>query len=103
MGIPYGTPWAGVSIGPGAIAASDAGVATEATGAGATEAGWTLPSKGGTNIGGRWYSEHALERMAPRTPEVMAELENRALSRAAAGGLKTGTPEFKIWWGGKWA
>ncbi len=34
-----------------------------------------MPEGGGTFINGRWYVEHALERMAPRTPQVMAELE----------------------------
>jgi hypothetical protein len=63
-------------------------------------AGWTLPEGGGgASIGGRWYTEHALERMAPRTPQVMAELEARALARANAAGLKPGTAEFGQWWG----
>lgn len=62
--------------------------------------GWTLPrGGGGAEIGGRSYTEHALERMAPRTPEVMAELEARALARAKAAGLRPGTPEFGKWWG----
>jgi hypothetical protein len=40
--------------------------------------GWVLPlDGGGASINGRWYTEHALERMAPRTPKVMAELETR--------------------------
>ena len=52
---------------------------------------------GGANINGRWYTEHALERMAPRTPEVMAELEARALARARKKGLKPGTEEFGKW------
>jgi RHS repeat-associated protein len=63
------------------------------------EAAWILPkSGGGARIRGRWYTEHALERMAPNTPEVMAELEIRALRRAEAAGLRPGTPEFKAWW-----
>jgi len=61
--------------------------------------GWFLPEAGGgARIGGRWYTEHALERMAPRTPQVMAELESRALARARAAGLVPGTPEFGKWW-----
>jgi hypothetical protein len=64
-----------------------------------SEGVWTLPRKGGATIDGRWYTEHALERMAPRTPEVMAELEARALARAKAAGFQLGTPEFKAWWG----
>jgi hypothetical protein len=43
---------------------------------------WVFPKKGGATINGRWYTEHALERMAPRTPEVMAELETRFVERA---------------------
>jgi len=43
---------------------------------------WVFPKKGGATINGRWYTEHALERMAPRTPEVMAELEVRFVARA---------------------
>jgi len=44
---------------------------------------WSLPSEGGgLNIGGLWYTEHALERIAPNTPEVMAQLEARAIARA---------------------
>jgi hypothetical protein len=43
---------------------------------------WVFPQKGGATINGRWYTEHALERMAPRTPEVMAELESRFVERA---------------------
>ncbi len=62
-------------------------------------AAWSLPrGGGGTTIDGRWYTEHALERMAPNTPEVRAILESRALDRAAREGLTTGTPEFAEWW-----
>lgn len=53
---------------------------------------------GGANIGGRWYTEHALERMAPRTPEVMALLERRALDRASREGLQPGTRALQTWW-----
>jgi hypothetical protein len=64
----------------------------------AESAAWTLPKAGGARIGGRWFTEHALERMAPRTPEVLADLERRALARAEAASLKPGTPEFGKWW-----
>ena len=61
--------------------------------------GWVPPEGGGgATINGRWFTEHALERMAPTTPQVMAELEARALARAEAAGLRTGTPEFAEWW-----
>ncbi len=60
--------------------------------------GWTLPENGGgALINSRWYSEHALERMAPNTPQVMAKLELRALERAQIKGLHPGTEEFGKW------
>ncbi|MGG0516193.1 S-layer protein [Bacillus pseudomycoides] len=52
--------------------------------------GWSMPRGGGV-INGRKYSEHALERMAPDTIQVRAELEKRAKSR----GLVRGTQKFK--------
>jgi hypothetical protein len=58
---------------------------------------WVFPKKGGATINGRWYTEHALERMAPRTPEVMAELEVRMLARAEKAGYKPQTEEFGEW------
>lgn len=51
-------------------------------------------SKGGGTINGREYSEHALERMAPDTPEVRAELNTRAVERAREAGLTPGTAEY---------
>lgn len=64
----------------------------------ANRGGWILPKEGGgAFINGRWYVEHALERMAPRTPQVMAELEARALQRASAKGLEPGTEAFSEW------
>jgi hypothetical protein len=52
----------------------------------ADTAGWCLPKGGGgATIGGRWCTEHALERMA-RTAEVMAEPEARFNRRVAAQG-----------------
>ena len=67
---------------------------------GATQDGWVSPEAGGrARIGGRWFSEPALERMAPDTPEVRALLEARALTRAKAVGLEPGSAEFKAWWG----
>lgn len=38
--------------------------------------------RGGGVIDGRKYSEHALERMAPDTVQVRAELTKRARERA---------------------
>ncbi|WP_322905764.1 RHS repeat-associated core domain-containing protein [Paenibacillus campi] len=60
---------------------------------GTGETGWSMPKGGGT-IGGRRYSEHSLERMAPNTPEVRAELTTRANQRAAEQGLRPGTKEY---------
>lgn len=44
------------------------------------DAVWDM-TNGGKSINGCWYSEHSLERMAPDTPQVRAELEARALDR----------------------
>jgi hypothetical protein len=46
------------------------------------------PEGGGMMINGRWYSEHALERMAPDTPQIRAELRTRAAKRLERLGLK---------------
>jgi hypothetical protein len=54
----------------------------------ATE-GWNM-SKLGSRIRGRLYSKHALERMAPPTKEVIAELEQRAIAQ----GFERRTREF---------
>lgn len=50
--------------------------------------------RGGGEIGGRRYSEHALERMAPDTIQVRAELSKRATDKAIERGLTPGTKEF---------
>ncbi len=42
----------------------------------------------GSVINGREYSGHALERMAPNTPEVQAELHKRVAKRAKDSGEK---------------
>lgn len=54
---------------------------------------WDMP-KGGEVINGRKYSQHALERMAPDTPEVRAEQYARATKLAQDRGLQPGTPEY---------
>ncbi len=59
--------------------------------------GWVLPKRGGVEINGRWYTEHALERMAPDTPQVRAMLEPRVLERARAKGYEPGTEKFGDW------
>ena len=55
--------------------------------------GWDMPD-GPTEIGGRKYTQHALERMAPDTPQVRAELEPRAAEAALQKGLVPGTAEY---------
>ncbi len=59
-------------------------------GTGKNETGWDIP-RGGGEIGGRRYSEHSLERMAPNLIQVNVELEKRAIEK----GLKPGTKEFE--------
>lgn len=56
---------------------------------------WTpnIP-KGGTTIGGREYSEHALERMAPDMAEIRAELTTKATKLAREKGLQPQTKEY---------
>lgn len=52
---------------------------------------YDLPEQGGgMRIGGRWYTEHALERMAPDTPQIRAELLRRAIERTRKFGLTEG-------------
>ncbi|CAM2895963.1 hypothetical protein HAHI6034_01735 [Hathewaya histolytica] len=52
-----------------------------------------MPVGGGT-INGRRYSQHAMERMAPNTPEVKAELYKRAKKIAKEKGLVPQTKEY---------
>lgn len=52
--------------------------------------GWDMPI-GGSTIHGRRYTQHALERMAPDTPQVRAELSGRAIAK----GYQRGSKEFK--------
>ncbi len=57
------------------------------------EMGWDMPD-GGAIINGREYSKHALERMAPDTPSVRAELTRRAVERAKYKGYVVGSDEY---------
>jgi hypothetical protein len=52
------------------------------------------PEGGGMDINGNWYTEHALERMAPDTPQVRAELRVRAINRLERLGIKQGSKAF---------
>jgi len=58
------------------------------------ENGWNLGKNGGV-INNRYYSQHALERMAPNRPEVRAELFSRATKKATKLGLRPQTIEYK--------
>jgi hypothetical protein len=50
---------------------------------------WDLPPEGGgMNINGRWYTEHALERMAPDTPQIRAEMRTRYAARLEKLGIR---------------
>lgn len=51
---------------------------------------WSMPERG-CIINNRYYTKHALERMAPRTQEVIKELERRALEK----GYPVGSDDFK--------
>ena len=77
----------GVTEGAGNLA-EDAGKVVES----GTDS-WNMVEGGGT-INGREYSQHAMERMAPDTPQVRAELSRRAEKSATQRGLKVGTQEY---------
>ena len=56
---------------------------------------YDLPEEGGgMNINGRWYTEHALERMAPDTAEVRAEMTTRVQNRLERLGIKPDNPAY---------
>lgn len=54
---------------------------------------WDMPVGGGY-INGRMYSQHAMERMAPDTPEVRAKLSSRAIKKAKELGYSPGTKKY---------
>ena len=54
---------------------------------------WSL-ARDGAVINGRRFSGHALERMAPNTPEVRATLEARASEIAIGRGYRPGTSRY---------
>lgn len=58
--------------------------------------GWCMDPNGSI-INGRYYSGHALERMAPKTMKVLEELARRFLAKKPGTGLVPGTPEYAIW------
>jgi hypothetical protein len=53
---------------------------------------WDLPPEGGTWINSRWYTEHALERMAPDLPLVRQQLRTRIGVRLQRLGIGPGHP-----------
>lgn len=53
------------------------------------------PEGGGLRIGGRWYTEHALERMAPDTPQIRAQLTTRVGARLERLGIGPGHPAYE--------
>jgi hypothetical protein len=56
---------------------------------------YDLPAEGGgMRIGGRWYTEHALERMAPDTPGVRAQLRSRVHARLTRLGIGPSHPAY---------
>ena len=57
------------------------------------EIGWNMSITGST-INGRYYTAHALERMAPSTPEVLAKLQVRAEAQAIKKGYVRGSDKF---------
>lgn len=52
------------------------------------------PEGGGLYINGRWYTEHALERMAPDTPQVRAQLRTRVGARLQRIGISSSHPAY---------
>ena len=54
---------------------------------------WAMTEGRGV-INGREYSQHAMERMAPDTPQVRAELSRRAEKAAEQLGYKVGSKEY---------
>ena len=54
---------------------------------------WDMKQGGGL-INGREYSQHAMERMAPDTPQIRAELSRRAEKSAEQLGYKPGTQKY---------
>lgn len=69
------------------------GTACEAVESGSNTGIWDMTEGGGV-INGREYSQHAMERMAPDTPTVRAELSRRAEKAAQQKGLEVGTKEY---------
>jgi subtilisin family serine protease len=52
------------------------------------------PEGGGMRINNRWYTEHALERMAPKTPQIREEIRARIVTRLGRIGITSDHPAF---------
>ncbi|MDH6147464.1 hypothetical protein OKW46_001386 [Paraburkholderia sp. WSM4179] len=62
-----------------------------------TDTIWDLPPEGGgIRINDRWYTEHALERMAPDTAEIRALMRTRAGERLRRIGIVEGSTEWNL-------
>lgn len=84
----------GVVVGVNAAVAADYyGNVGKVEGGSKTGTVWDMTEGGGV-INGREYSQHAMERMAPDTPSVRAELSRRAERIAEQRGYKVGTKEY---------
>lgn len=59
----------------------------------AKEAVWDMPESGKV-INGRYYTKHVLERMAPDTPQVRAELTKRAHEFLTKKGYEFGSDKY---------
>lgn len=56
---------------------------------------WDLPAEGGgMRLNGRWYTEHALERMAPNTLAVRTQIEIRVRARLERIGIRPEHPAY---------
>ena len=87
MGGLSGVAFFGVDKAVGALKGSLSGGSKDGTDV------WDM-TQGGGIINSRGYSQHAMERMAPDTPSVRAELSRRAEALAELKGLQVGTLEY---------
>jgi subtilisin family serine protease len=55
---------------------------------------YDLPVSGGIRINDRWYTEHALERIAPDTPQVRAQIRARMAQRIERLGINSSNPAY---------
>lgn len=61
------------------------------------EGGYLFPQEHGCTYHGVCYTGHALERMAPNTPEMIELLTKRTLKKAEAEGFEISESRLKIW------